>query len=77
MTDKFKRHLDLKQEISIHFFICISAFMLNFNIYFWHRYKTINKNERKKGLNLIEKLIYIVYVNIKAIKTVILEMEKT
>ena len=31
----------LKQEISIHF---LYAFMLNFKIHFWYKYKSTNKN---------------------------------
>ena len=39
MKDKAKRQLDLEYEdISIHFFMCILAFLLNFKIWFWHRY---------------------------------------
>ena len=35
MKDKVKRHLDLKQEKKINScFICVLAFMLNFEIYF-------------------------------------------
>ena len=31
--------------------------MLNLEFYFWRRYKTTNKKLKKKGLNLIEKII--------------------
>ena len=51
--------------------------MLNFKIYFWLKYKTTNKNYRKKGLNLIEKFIIYSRRNIIAIKTVILKIPKT
>ena len=57
-------------------FICILAFMLNFKIYFGHKYKTTNKTKEKKRLILIEKFIYSLR-NIKAVKTVILTILKT
>ena len=51
---------------------------LNSKIYSWHKYKITNKKKKKKkGLNLIEKIIINSLRNIKAIKTVILEILKT
>ena len=46
MKNKVKRHLKKFQLI----FICILAFMLNFKIYFLHKYKTTNKIKGKKNL---------------------------
>ena len=43
--------------------------MLNFKIYFWHKYKTTNKNFRKKDIFSWKFIIYSLR-NIKAIKTV-------
>ena len=31
--------------------------MLNFKIYYWHKYKTTNKNQRKKDLIQLKKLL--------------------
>ena len=43
--DNVKRHLNLKQKDKFNsFFMCILAFMLNFEIYFLHKYKTTKKN---------------------------------
>ena len=36
--------------------------MLNSKVYFSHKYKTTNKIYIRKGRNLIETFIYIVYV---------------
>ena len=42
--------------------------MLNFEMYFWHKYKTTNNNkEKKKGRDLIEKIIIYRLRHVKAI----------
>ena len=51
--------------------------MLNFRIYFWHKYKTPNKKTKEKRLDLIEKVIIYSLRNTKVIKTVKLKMLKT
>ena len=49
MKDRMKRLLNLKSELnSVDLFICILAFMLNFEIYFLLKYKTTNEMLREK-----------------------------
>ena len=44
MKDKVKRHLHLNKKKFQFIFYVYLAFMQNFKIYFWHKYKTTNKN---------------------------------
>ena len=39
MKDKIK----IRKKIQL-IFICVLAYMLNFKIYAWHKFKTTNKN---------------------------------
>ena len=75
MKDKVKRHINLKEEISIHFhmYICIYAkiFKFIFDVNIRPPIKT-----KEKRLILIEKFIIYSLRNRKAIKTVILKILK-
>ena len=50
--------------------------MLNFKIYFWHKYNTIKKTKERQ-IYLIEKIIIYSQRNIKTIKIVIFKILKT
>ena len=50
IKDKAERQSNLKyEEISMHFFICILAFILNFKILFWYNIRPMSRTIEYKG----------------------------